>query len=528
MTGGSFNRSAGLLSRRGEIDKIKAEAAKTEQKAAECMEDYRQAVAALENRKAEIDAVRSEMTTAGEDKIRVLAEAKRVEDQIKDATETLAQLEKEQSEAAARLEQLRKQAVDAEALAASLQEQLNQASAVRDELTAESEQLASNREQLTAQNATVRLEILALEKEKEAALFLQENAKRRQEDAVGHFAALSEQLKALQEANQMQSEHKAQLTAQAEELRQKAKTEEAAIAEKLEQRSALEAEVAKATATERELTLKRESLSAELVRLEERKDAMTAERDQIITKLYDKYELTRNGAEALGIEIEDPAASGKRLQELKGKIRALGSVNVAAIEEYEQVSERYEFMSTQIGDVEAAKKELEQLINQLTGSMQTAFIEKFNQINGHFSGTFVELFGGGTAQLILTEPLDVLNSGIDIKVQPPGKNVASIEQLSGGEKSIVALAIYFAMMKVAPPPFCMLDEVESALDDVNVDRFATYLRRMSDRSQFIVVTHRRGTMEEADILYGVTMQEKGVSKLLKMNLKEADKMLSKG
>ena len=528
MTGGSFNRSAGLLSRRGEIDKIKAEAAKTEQKAAECMEDYRQAVAALENRKAEIDAVRSEMTTAGEDKIRVLAEAKRVEDQIKDATETLAQLEKEQSEAAARLEQLRKQAVDAEALAASLQEQLNQASAVRDELTAESEQLASNREQLTAQNATVRLEILALEKEKEAALFLQENAKRRQEDAVGHFAALSEQLKALQEANQMQSEHKAQLTAQAEELRQKAKTEEAAIAEKLEQRSALEAEVAKATATERELTLKRESLSAELVRLEERKDAMTAERDQIITKLYDKYELTRNGAEALGIEIEDPAASGKRLQELKGKIRALGSVNVAAIEEYEQVSERYEFMSTQIGDVEAAKKELEQLINQLTGSMQTAFIEKFNQINGHFSGTFVELFGGGTAQLILTEPLDVLNSGIDIKVQPPGKNVASIEQLSGGEKSIVALAIYFAMMKVAPPPFCMLDEVESALDDVNVDRFATYLRRMSDRSQFIVVTHRRGTMDEADILYGVTMQEKGVSKLLKMNLKEADKMLSKG
>jgi chromosome segregation protein len=201
---------------------------------------------------------------------------------------------------------------------------------------------------------------------------------------------------------------------------------------------------------------------------------------------------------------------------------------VAAIEEYQQVSERYEFMSTQMEDVESAKKELEQLISQLTGSMQTAFIEKFNEINGHFSGTFVELFGGGTAQLILSEPLDVLNSGIDIKVQPPGKNVASIEQLSGGEKSIVALAIYFAMMKVAPPPFCMLDEVESALDDVNVDRFATYLRRMSDRSQFIVVTHRRGTMEEADILYGVTMQEKGVSKLLKMNLKEADKMLSKG
>jgi chromosome segregation protein len=290
----------------------------------------------------------------------------------------------------------------------------------------------------------------------------------------------------------------------------------------------LEKSVSGFTAEERDLTLKRENLSAELVRLEERKDAMNNEYEQIIAKLFDKYELTRNGAMALNIVIEDPAAAGKQLQEIKGKIRALGSVNVAAIEEYQQVSERYEFMSTQMEDVESAKKELEQLISQLTGSMQTAFIEKFNEINGHFSGTFVELFGGGTAQLILSEPLDVLNSGIDIKVQPPGKNVASIEQLSGGEKSIVALAIYFAMMKVAPPPFCMLDEVESALDDVNVDRFATYLRRMSDRSQFIVVTHRRGTMEEADILYGVTMQEKGVSKLLKMNLKEADKMLSKG
>ena len=528
MTGGSFNRSAGILSRRGEIDKIKAEAEKIEKKAADCMDDYRQAVGELQNRKAEIDAVRSEMTTASEDKIRVLAEAKRVEDQIGDIQAAIDELTKEQGEAAARLEQLRKQAVDAETLAKTLQGELEAATRQRDELSAQNESLARDREALTTGNATVRMEMMALEKEKEAALQLKENALRRKEDAVGHRAGLEEQMKALVAANELQAQHKAELLEQAAALRAKAKAEEEAIAAKLEKRTQLESLVSQATASERELTLKRENLSAELVRLEERKDAMTAERDQIITKLYDKYELTRNGAEQLGIVIEDPAVSGKRLQELKTKIRALGSVNVAAIEEYEQVSERYEFMSAQIGDVESAKKELEQLINQLTGSMQTAFIEKFNQINGHFSGTFVELFGGGTAQLILTEPLDVLNSGIDIKVQPPGKNVASIEQLSGGEKSIVALAIYFAMMKVAPPPFCMLDEVESALDDVNVDRFATYLRRMSDRSQFIVVTHRRGTMEEADILYGVTMQEKGVSKLLKMNLKEADKMLSKG
>ena len=155
--------------------------------------------------------------------------------------------------------------------------------------------------------------------------------------------------------------------------------------------------------------------------------------------------------------------------------------------------------------------------------MQTAFIEKFKEINGYFSTTFVELFGGGDAELLLSEPLDVLNSGIEIKVQPPGKKISSIDQLSGGEKSLVALAIYFAMMKVSPPPFCMLDEVETALDDVNVDRFASYMRKMCDNTQFIVVTHRRGTMEEADILYGVTMQEKGVSKLLKLNVSEVEK-----
>ncbi len=253
---------------------------------------------------------------------------------------------------------------------------------------------------------------------------------------------------------------------------------------------------------------------------------MLGEADQIVARLFDRYGLTRSAAEEAYAPPADPTAAGKRLQELKGKIRSLGNVNVAAVEEYETVRQRYDFMNEQVTDVEQTKGELESLITRLTGKMQTAFMEKFRAINDGFSAVFTELFGGGTAALVLTEPMNVLQSGIEIRVQPPGKNVSSIEQLSGGEKSMVALAIYFAMMKVAPPPFCMLDEVESALDDTNVDRFARYLRGMSARSQFIVVTHRRGTMEEADVLYGVTMQEKGVSKLLKMNLKEADAMLA--
>ncbi len=528
MTGGSFNRGAGLLSRRGEIEELKANAEKTKNKAQACLEDYRKAVADVENRKAQVEAIRSEMTTLNEDKIRVLAECKRLEEQVSQTKETLQELELEQKESATRLEQLRKQAVDADTLSKTLEERLEGANKAQEDLLKQSEEIATRREELTGQNGGVRLEIMALEKEKEATLALQEALLRRQEDAGEKRLSLNEQLSVYEQANLLQQEQKESLLNQAADLRAKAKEQEQAIADKTARRSELETAVSGFTAKERECTLNREHLSAELVRLEEREDAMSAESEQILTKLFDKYELSRRQAEELHIELEDPAAAGKRLQELKSKIRSLGSVNVGAIEEYAQVSERYEFMKTQIGDVETAKKELEQLINQLTGNMQTAFIEKFNEINGHFSGTFVELFGGGTAQLILTEPLDVLNSGIDIKVQPPGKNVASIEQLSGGEKSIVALAIYFAMMKVAPPPFCMLDEVESALDDVNVDRFANYLRKMSGRSQFIVVTHRRGTMEEADTLYGVTMQEKGVSKLLKLNVREADAMLSKG
>ena len=528
LTGGSFNRGAGLLSRRGEIEELKAKAEQTRRRAEECMEDYKKALAHVEQRKAQVEAIRSELTTLNEDKIRVLAECKRVEEQIAGVKETLGELQAEQQQAAARLEQLKKQAVDADALCKALEEQLALLETAKEQAVKEREEIAAKREGLTAQNGSVRLEIMALEKEKEATAALQQALLQRLQDAGNKQLSLQEQLEVYGQAN---AECKAQmeaLLAQAAELRGKAKALEEAIAQKTARRSELEAGVSGFTAKERECTLNREHLSAELVRLEERQDAMNAEREQILTKLFDKYELSRRQAEELNIELPDPAGAGKRLSELKAKIRSLGSVNLGAIEEYAQVSERYEFMKTQIGDVETAKKELEQLINQLTGNMQTAFIEKFNQINGHFSGTFVELFGGGTAQLILTEPLDVLNSGIDIKVQPPGKNVASIEQLSGGEKSIVALAIYFAMMKVAPPPFCMLDEVESALDDVNVDRFANYLRKMCGRSQFIVVTHRRGTMEEADTLYGVTMQEKGVSKLLKLNVREADAMLSKG
>ena len=245
----------------------------------------------------------------------------------------------------------------------------------------------------------------------------------------------------------------------------------------------------------------------------------------IISKLYEEYELTKSQAEEIGFDIEDISAATKRLNEIKSKIRSLGAVNVSAIEEYKEVSERYEYMLAQITDVEKSSAELKKIINGLTDKMKELFIDKFSTIASNFTDVFKELFGGGTAKLQLTNPDDVLESGIEIIAQPPGKNISIIEQLSGGEKALIAVSIYFAIMKVNPPPFCLLDEVEAALDEVNVDKVAAYLRRMSKSTQFIVITHRRGTMEEADVLYGVTMQEKGVSKLLSINVSEIEKTL---
>ena len=249
------------------------------------------------------------------------------------------------------------------------------------------------------------------------------------------------------------------------------------------------------------------------------------EYDEVIAKLFDEYQLTRSEAEALGIEIENLSEAKKTLAEIKGKIRSLGNVNVAAIEEYKEVSERYEFLSAQVDDVEKTRSELYKLINQLTTQMKDIFTVGFEKISNNFSKTFVELFGGGSASLSLSDPENILESGIDINVKLPGKNVPSLDGLSGGEKALIALSIYFSIMRVNAPPFCFLDEVDTALDDINVERFANYMKDSDFATQFICVTHRRGTMEAADMLYGVTMQEKGVTKLLELNVSELEKKL---
>ncbi len=256
--------------------------------------------------------------------------------------------------------------------------------------------------------------------------------------------------------------------------------------------------------------------------LERKLLAAEMEERQIIDKLWDSYELSRTAAQAERQPVESLAAANRRISELKRSIHALGTPNLGAIEESKRVGERYDYLTEQRDDIAKAKAELLSIIGDITTQMEAIFLEEFRAINESFQSTFLELFGGGKANLRLEDENDVLNCGIEIKVQPPGKAVSNISLLSGGEKAFVAIALYFAILRLRPTPFCVMDEIEAALDEENVIRFAEYLHRL-EKTQFIVITHRRGTMEQADVLFGVTMQEKGVSTVIELDLAEAQK-----
>lgn len=267
------------------------------------------------------------------------------------------------------------------------------------------------------------------------------------------------------------------------------------------------------------------NLERTAARFEQKKLAADLEEKQILDKLWENYELSHTAAQAVRQPIESVPKATKEINELRREINSLGNVNIGAIDEYARVSERYEFLTSQRDDVRKAKKELVDIIADITGEMEEVFLGQFRAINESFRETFLELFGGGKAELLLEDEENVLECGIEIKVQPPGKALSSISLLSGGEMAFVAIALYFAIIKVRPTPFCVMDEIEAALDEANVIRYAEYMRRMSKKTQFIVITHRRGTMEEADHLYGVTMQEKGVSKVIALDLDQAQRTI---
>lgn len=243
--------------------------------------------------------------------------------------------------------------------------------------------------------------------------------------------------------------------------------------------------------------------------------------EQMTARIWEDYQLTYEGAEPFRDPDFKLAESEKRLNTLRAAIRAMGPVNVSAMDEYRETSERYTELSAQRDDLERAKNDLMGIISELTGKMETQFRAQFEQLDVYFRQTFTELFGGGRAELRLEDPKDALNTGIEIVAQPPGKKLQMLSLLSGGERALTAIAILFAMLKLKPTPFCILDEIEAALDDANIDNFAEYLQTYSNKTQFVVVTHRKGTMSRCDALYGVAMEEKGVSKLVSVKLADA-------
>jgi len=273
----------------------------------------------------------------------------------------------------------------------------------------------------------------------------------------------------------------------------------------------------------KEQTHTKELLYRQYTNAESKHALALTEQDKKVAALWDEYELTYSAAALLGypaVTEDTRTKTAAQLASLRSQIKALGTVSVAAIEEYTQVKERYDFMTAQVDDLTKSRTDLAEVIFGLEAEMRTRFSDAMRQINHHFQIVFRELFGGGHAELILSEPDNILESGIEINVAPPGKIIKNLMLLSGGEQAFVAIALYFALLKVNPSPFCILDEIEAALDEVNVDKFADYLHRNAAQTQYIVITHRRGTMEVADRLYGVTMVEKGISTVLSIGANE--------
>ncbi|MDD3429248.1 MAG: chromosome segregation protein SMC [Oscillospiraceae bacterium] len=522
FTGGSVSKSAGLFSRKQEIDDLK--------KKAESLKASRtQAVAAMEKIKAEVDklsaeaaATESELITLKGDKIRCEVELERMSTALNQNRAVQAQLESECQSLQETILQAKEKAQQTAEEITALHVQIETLKTEINGIDDGNDSFIETQQRLSTELGETKLARLGCDKDSDMHRQAISALQSRTGEAEQRARNLKENIARLQALNTENEKNVSAILQEKQQAQVRISACEEQIKAASEARIAKEGTITGKANRVRELTGQREALSAEVARLAERKAALETEYDQTVAKLWEEYELTFSGAEQLCISFENTAELRRQVNEVRSKIKNLGNVNVGAIEEYAEVSERYTFMKKQVDDVEKAKQELLRLITELSAEMRNIFSASFVEINKNFGRIFAELFGGGHAQLSLSDEENVLESGIEIEVAPPGKIIKNLSSLSGGEQALVAISIYFAILAVNPAPFCILDEIEAALDDVNVTRFAQYLRRITGQTQFIVITHRRGTMEEADVLYGVTMQEDGVSKLLKLDVNNVD------
>ena len=518
FTGGSTARSVGVFSRKQELEELRARLTRLQTARDTAAQAARDRKAEADTLQAQLTGADSESMTAAADRLRASLEVDRLTAALNEGEETMQKLEQEialfeaqLAESRAAAEQAGKDRAAAEAEQADAERQLAALGESADSLTAK-------REELTAAANDNRLARLTAEKDVSLHQAALETLAGRTGEAEARARELNASIEACRQrirANELSVEN---IQRQREENRRRIADCEQAIRDANAARMQAEADSTRLAQENRALTDEREKMSGEMARLAERRTAAETELNSTAAKLWEEYQLAESEAEALCVEFQNVTELRRQVAEVRGKIRALGNVNVGAIDEYKEVKERYDFMKAQVTDVEKSRAELNRMIGELCDEMRTLFSDSFKRINENFVHIFRELFGGGSARLYLSDPDDVLESGIEIEVSPPGKVIKNLSALSGGEQALVAISIYFAILAVNPSPFCILDEIEAALDDVNVVRYAQYLRRLTDKTQFIVITHRRGTMEAADVLYGVTMQEDGVSKILRLDL----------
>ena len=520
MSGGSKGKGSGVLSRANLIEELKSEAQKIGDELKDVQAELKKAVEDANSAVADLQGADADLRNAKEEYIRAEGDAKLISDKLQSFINQRDTMCREQENSEGRILLFNQAVENAKQEAAEIEKQMADTEAELNNVSTGAKELSSKRDEIREKTEQINLELVTLTKDSEAARLSVEELELRKSTQSDRVKNITDEINGIKAKNENLMLSINDVKAQADELRQKASESNDAVTQKIEDRNELEKRSNELRAKEKATLTDKEKLSGDIVRLEERKANMKKEYDELGDMLFEQYELTKPEAQALGIVIDDMAEAKKRLHEIKVAIRGLGSINVGAIEEYKEVSERYNFLKEQTDDIEQSKKELAKIIDDLTSSMSEKFMTQFNKINTEFKTCFADFFGGGNGEIILEEPDNCLESAIEIKIQPPGKSVQNINLFSGGEKSLAAMALLFSVLKVQPSPFCIYDEVEAALDDVNVERFAKYMRRMTDKTQFISITHRRGTMEEADVLYGVTMQEKGVSKLLELQSAE--------
>ena len=525
MTGGSVNKEAGILSRANELEKLKSQEKELEQQLLTTDSELREAQRAADQVQFQLDTAREQLRQAQDQVLMLQGQEKQHEILHTAITEAVESARKERNA----LQQ--RNAMDAERIAAhkaKVQVYTEMLSDIRRKITV----LEGSQSETAAATASVTEAMTSCTAE-EAALEAERNT------ALSHGANLQQLRSAMEgdkekrlalieatwaENDRLQTQIRELLETQQENDRQ-VDAMRAELQQILSARAQIEATKTRAERDSQEKNKDILTMERACAGLEQKKLAASMEEKQIIDKLWDSYGLTPGTAGEHRGQIESVTAGNRRIGELKRKIAALGTPNLGAIEEYARVNERYSYLSQQRDDVLTSKRELESIIRDITKEMTTIFVTEFQKIDHYFGQVFEEMFGGGKGQLLLEDSENPLTCGIEIRVQPPGKQVKTITLLSGGEKAFVATALYFAILKVRPTPFCLLDEIDAALDDRNVERFASYLHNLSKQTQFIVITHRRGTMEASDVLYGVTMQEQGVSKLLRLDLNQMEEYL---